>query len=76
MERLLALAAAIDARLLLIAALIVVDAWAIGLTFRAEASRRERWLWSGVILLCPIIGCVLWYLLGPKPDLVGRPEAP
>lgn len=76
MERLLAVAAAIDPRLLLAAALLVVDAWAIWLTFRAEASRRERWLWSGIILLCPIIGCVLWFLLGPKPDLVERPEAP
>lgn len=69
MEGLLAWASGLDTRWVLAACLAALDAWAIGLLVRSDGSRREKVLWSGVIVLCPIVGCVLWYVLGPKPDL-------
>lgn len=65
-------AAALDTRWLLGGLLVVVDVWAISLVVRSSAPTSEKWLWSGVIVLCPILGCIIWYVLGPKPDLVGR----
>lgn len=61
---------AIDSRWFLLALLLALDAWAIGLVMAARASRREKTLWTLVLLLCPIVGCLLWYVLGPKPTLV------
>lgn len=61
----------IDPRIVLIAALLVLDVWAIGMTLASGASRREKVLWSGIVLLCPIFGCLFWFSLGPKPNLVG-----
>lgn len=60
----------IDSRWLLLAFLLALDAWAIGLVLASGASRKERVLWTIVLLLCPIVGCLLWYVLGPKPQLV------
>jgi hypothetical protein len=64
-------AAAIDSRLLLLLLLAVLDIWAIGMTLASNGSRREKVLWSAVILLCPIFGCIFWFNLGPKPYLLG-----
>lgn len=72
MSDLLDAASRIDARIVLVAALLVLDIWAIGMTLSSSASRREKTLWSVVVLLCPIIGCLFWFSLGPKPDLIGR----
>ena len=66
--------AAVDNRLALAAFVAAIDLWSVGLLLRSEGSRREKALWTVVILLCPIVGCVLWYVLGPKPRLV-PPEA-
>lgn len=62
----------LDSRLILVACILVVDAWCIILIATSEAGRRERWLWSAVVLACPIVGCLFWYVLGPKPVLVER----
>lgn len=61
----------VDSRVLLLVCVVLLDAWAVGMVLSTDASRRQRWLWTGVILFCPIIGCLLWYVLGPKPDLLG-----
>jgi hypothetical protein len=68
---LLALAAGLDTRWLLVALLGMIDLWAVVLVLRARASRRERLSWTAVILLCPVIGCMLWFVLGPKPTIAG-----
>ena len=60
----------LDARVLLVVLLIVLDVWCMMLLWRSPADRREKWLWTGVIVLCPIVGCLFWYVLGPKPDLL------
>lgn len=61
---------ALDSRLVLVACIVVVDIWCLALIGGSEASRREKGLWSGIVILCPIVGCILWYVLGPKPVLV------
>lgn len=71
MTALLEGAAALDTRWLLGGLLLVVDVWAIILVVRSRAPASQKWLWSGVIVLCPILGCIIWYVLGPKPDLLG-----
>ena len=63
-------AARLDTRVLLIVLLAVLNVWAIGMTLASQGSRREKVLWSAIILLCPIIGCLFWFSLGPKPNLI------
>ncbi|MDP2481441.1 MAG: PLD nuclease N-terminal domain-containing protein [Candidatus Palauibacterales bacterium] len=64
------LAARIDTRWLLVVLITALDMWSAGLVLRSRASRRERLLWAAVIVLCPIIGLMIWFVLGPKPMLV------
>lgn len=71
-ETVLALGA-LDSRWLLVIFLGAVDLWAIALIVASPASIRDRVLWSVVVLLCPIVGCMLWYVVGPKPRLA-RPR--
>lgn len=70
MSALLDAVGALDSRWLLALLLVVLDVWAVGLVLASGARRREKILWSGVLILCPIIGCLFWYVLGPKPRLV------
>ena len=56
-----------DSRWVLAGLLLVLDAWAIGLIVRARPALKVGILWSAIVLLCPIIGCLFWYVLGPKP---------
>lgn len=60
----------IDTRIALVVFVAAIDLWSVVLLLRSDGSGREKALWSAVILLCPIVGCVLWYVLGPKPRLV------
>lgn len=69
MKELLRWADGVDSRWVLAACLAALDVWAVGLLLRSDGSRRQKVLWTGVIVLCPIVGCVLWYVLGPKPKL-------
>lgn len=69
-----ALAGRIDTRWLLVILIGALDLWSAGLALRSRASRRERFLWAAVILLCPIIGLMIWFVLGPKPMLVSASE--
>jgi hypothetical protein len=58
---------AMDTRLMLLVFLLVLDAWAITMIIKARPPLREGLLWSAIVLFCPIIGCLFWYALGPKP---------
>lgn len=68
-EPVLSWAAGLDSRWVLAAYLAALDVWSVGLLVRSDGSRREKVLWTAVIVLCPVVGCVLWYVLGPKPEL-------
>ena len=63
----------LDSRWVLAGLLVVLDAWAIGMIVRARPARRVGFLWGAIIILCPIIGLLFWYALGPKP--IPRPPA-
>ena len=67
MNSLIAAIVALDTRVMLLVFLFVLDAWAIALIVKARPSLKEGLLWSAIVLLCPIIGCLFWYALGPKP---------
>ncbi len=70
MSEILELAGRLDTRIALLVFLLALDLWVLGLVFRSESALREKALWTVVVLLCPVVGCVLWYVLGPKPRLV------
>lgn len=58
---------ALDTRIMLLVFLLVLDGWAIWLIVKARPPLKEGLLWSAIVLLCPIVGCLFWYALGPKP---------
>ena len=60
---------ALDTRWVLVVLLLVLDAWSIWLILSARPGRREAVLWSGIVVLVPVFGCLFWYALGPKPRL-------
>jgi hypothetical protein len=67
MNEILDLVVGLDSRWVLAGLLAVLDAWAIGMIVRARPALKVGILWSGIIILCPIIGLLFWYALGPKP---------
>lgn len=60
---------AVDTRWALVAFLLAIDVWAVGLISRSNASAPQKVIWSAVVIVCPIVGCVYWYVVGPKPEL-------
>ncbi|MGA7979613.1 MAG: PLDc N-terminal domain-containing protein [Chromatiaceae bacterium] len=46
--------------------LLVLDVWAIVRTLQSGAGTGGKVLWVVVILLLPLLGFLLWLLLGPK----------
>ena len=46
--------------------LLVLDIWAIVKTLQSAASTGSKVLWIVVVLLLPVLGLILWWLMGPK----------
>jgi hypothetical protein len=46
--------------------ILVLDIWAIVRTLQSGASTGSKVLWVVVILVLPVIGLLLWLLLGPR----------
>ena len=42
------------------------DIWAIINIFQSSASNEKKLLWTVVVLVLPVLGLVLWFLLGPR----------
>ncbi len=63
--------AAIDTRWILVGLLAALDLWSASLVWLSKVPRREKVLWTGVIVACPIVGCLFWFVLGPKPRSIG-----
>ena len=76
MNAILDFAAAIDQLWLLIFLLGLLNAWAIGEVWLSRAALRDRWLWTGILLVCPIIGSCFWFALGPKAPRKRSPAGP
>jgi hypothetical protein len=46
--------------------LLILDVFAIVKTIGSDASTGTKVLWVVVILLLPLLGLILWWLMGPK----------
>jgi len=45
---------------------LIVSVWAIVRTVQSSASAGKKTLWIVFILLLPVVGIIVWFLLGPK----------
>jgi hypothetical protein len=45
---------------------LAADIWAIINIFQGSASNGNKLLWTLLVLLLPVIGLILWFLLGPR----------
>ncbi|WP_423927401.1 PLDc N-terminal domain-containing protein [Candidatus Palauibacter sp.] len=63
-------AAGLDTRWMLALLLVALNLWATWLIAFSGAPGREKILWVTVIFLCPIVGPVLWFVLGPKRSML------
>ena len=46
--------------------ILIADIWAIIKTLESSASTGNKVLWVVVILLLPLLGLILWLILGPS----------
>src|SRR5690606_27026203 len=46
--------------------ILVLDVWAIVKIIGSSAGTGSKVLWIVIILLLPVLGLILWFLLGPK----------
>ncbi|MDD5579746.1 MAG: PLD nuclease N-terminal domain-containing protein [Methylobacter sp.] len=46
--------------------ILVLDIWAIVSVLKSSDSNGKKALWVVLILLMPIIGLILWWLMGPR----------
>jgi hypothetical protein len=42
------------------------DVWAIINIFQSSVSNEKKLLWTLVVLLLPVLGLILWLVLGPR----------
>ena len=42
------------------------DVWAIINIFQSSASNEKKLIWIIAVVLLPLLGLILWYLLGPR----------
>ena len=42
------------------------DIWAIINIFQSSASNEKKLIWILVVVLLPLLGLILWFLLGPR----------
>ena len=46
--------------------ILILDIWAIVKILQSSASTGAKVLWTLLIILLPILGLIIWLLLGPK----------
>lgn len=46
--------------------LLVLNVWAIVKIAQSSTSTGNKVLWIVLILLLPVVGLILWFLLGPR----------
>ena len=42
------------------------DIWAILNIFQSSVSNLKKMIWILVVILLPLLGLILWFLLGPR----------
>jgi hypothetical protein len=45
---------------------LVADIWAIVNIIQSNVPTNQKILWVVIVALLPVVGVVLWFLLGPK----------
>lgn len=45
---------------------LIADIWAIVNIFSSTASTGRKVLWTVLVILLPVLGFIIWLLLGPK----------
>lgn len=45
------------------------DIWAIINIFQSSASNEKKLIWIIAVVLLPLLGLILWFLLGPRRNL-------
>jgi Phospholipase_D-nuclease N-terminal len=46
--------------------ILIGDIWAIVNILQSSASTGKKVLWMVVVLVLPLVGLILWWLLGPR----------
>ena len=46
--------------------ILIADIWAIVNIFGSSASVGSKVLWIVIVLVLPVIGLILWWLMGPR----------
>lgn len=46
--------------------ILILDIWAIINVIQTGRGAGEKALWIALIIILPVLGFVLWFLLGPK----------
>jgi len=44
----------------------LLDIWAIVKIAGSSASTPKKFIWIAVVLLLPVVGLIIWFLIGPK----------
>lgn len=44
---------------------LIADIYAIVMVVQSSAKAVEKLLWALLVLLLPLVGLIIWYLLGP-----------
>ena len=47
-------------------AILIADVWAIVNILQSSATTGKKVLWIVLVLLLPVLGLILWFLLGPR----------
>jgi len=46
--------------------LLALDIWALIHVFQSAATPAKKAVWTVLILLLPLLGFILWFLMGPR----------
>jgi succinate dehydrogenase/fumarate reductase cytochrome b subunit len=46
--------------------ILIADIWAIVSIVQSSATTGKKVLWIVLVLLLPVLGLILWFLLGPR----------
>jgi Phospholipase_D-nuclease N-terminal len=45
---------------------LIADVWAIVNIFQSNASTERKVIWTVIVIVLPLAGFILWFLLGPR----------
>ncbi len=45
--------------------ILIADIWAVLKIFQSSASNGKKALWIAIVLVLPVLGLIIWFLMGP-----------